>query len=226
MAVVKFGAIVTGVIGSIAGVTYSTYNGRNIVRRKPQPVGRHQGIQPQIRAILGFCTRYWAQLTETQRNLWRAYAQAHPVIDKFGESALNSGFQWFVKLNIIHITAYAGTDIKVVEPPTAEPICTLQTIVASDGPATGQVVITPAFVGTELAADRVQYQRAGPFTSQGKVSVDSFFTSQANAPGDDGPTTYSGLQAEAWYWWRGRYLELDNYPSNWIYAQWQVPTVA
>ena len=224
MAVFQTG--MTGAIkGSVGGLTYTTNKGRHVCKRRSYPVRRHVGTQSLIRATLGWVTRQWGLAGAAIWAEWTAYAQSHLLPDKFGQPSQVSGFNWYVKLNMEQMIAADGVEIVCESPPVADPIFTVNSIVASDGLADGTVVLTPALNGAGDADDFLQIQVAGPFTSEGKQIVDSFFTDMASAAGNAATVDVTDLQVLAWYHFRARYTTLANRASNWVYTQWQAPEV-
>lgn len=226
MAVVILNGVAGGIRGSIGGAVYGNWKGRTTVRRRQPPVARWHGDQPKIRSVGGWVSRQWATVTSANKEFWNEYAASHPVPDKFGQPGLIAGFNWFWAINVNNMLAYGLQALSNDAPPVAEPIASVESIAAADGIADGAVIITPTILGTGIAADKLQLQVAGGFTSPGRVEVDSQFASLTNVDGDEVSVTVTGLQVDAYYWFRMRYLTANNRFSNWVLAQYQAPDVA
>lgn len=100
MATLKFGVIVTGARGTIAGTIFSANAAGPYARgwsrgKSPQTTG-----QAATRARLSLAAQQWALLTDGQRTDWDTWA-ADPAQEKtnsLGEPYYITGFQWFAAL--------------------------------------------------------------------------------------------------------------------------------
>jgi len=102
MALVKYGAGVIQMSGSIAGNTYARNRYGNYVRAKTKPINPNSVLQIAARAAVSFLTTYWAQtLTPVQRTAWNLYASSVAMKNKLGETVYLTGANHFVRSNAI-----------------------------------------------------------------------------------------------------------------------------
>lgn len=204
--------------GSVEGVTFSVWRGVNTVRRKPRPVKRARGTQPDNRSILGYLSRKYSDLSIAQMDAWSAWATDHPESDKYGGTFILSPSQAFIKLN--H-TSKRLSSMESLDPPVEDPVATTQYMAAVAGVAPGDVDLTWTNAGTGIAADVEEIQMAGPFMSKGRRSVFNRFNYKQKVDGNLLLDTVSGLTEQMWYWFRVRYVANTGMTTNWVYAQCQ-----
>lgn len=102
-ALVKYGAGIVQMSGSIAGNTYARNRYGNYVRARTKPVNPNTLRQQQVRAALTVLTERWADtLTAGQRTAWNLYASNVSMTNKLGESIKLSGFNHYLRSNTIH----------------------------------------------------------------------------------------------------------------------------
>lgn len=132
MALIKMGAAVQDIRGSLNGSTYSRNKGGAYIRTKVSPVQPRTPAQLAQRAIFSNNAKAWSgSLTDSQRQAWTSFAAANPLTNVFGDAITISGLAAYQQLN-----AVLGTIGKA-------PI--------SDPPASKAV--TPLAAVTELVAD-------------------------------------------------------------------------
>lgn len=84
--------------GSLRGITASHNKGGLYFRGRTVPTNPNTARQQSMRSIVGGLSQTWSNtLTEAQRQAWRDYAAAVPVVDTLGNSINLSGFNWFIK---------------------------------------------------------------------------------------------------------------------------------
>jgi len=106
MALVKHGAGVVQMSGSIAGTTHARNRFGNYCRARTKPVNPNTVNQGVIRTALSYLTTYWHEkLTSSQRTAWNTYAAAITMNNRLGESIYLTGFNHFVRSNIVRIQA-------------------------------------------------------------------------------------------------------------------------
>ena len=98
--------IFSEVRGSIGGVTFSMNKGVMTAKAKASPVRRMRTTQPSNRAILGYLSRQYSQLSAVNRGLWETWASNHPQTNSLGQSIILSGLQAYVMLN--HVARRIG----------------------------------------------------------------------------------------------------------------------
>lgn len=121
MAIIKLGVTITGVRGTIGGVTFSQNRAGPFARlwsKSSNPLSQKQTAQ---RAIVASMPTNWRTLTPVQQAAWDTWA-ALPAQEKFnrlGDSFFASGFQWYVEINT-RLTI-VGRAIRIAPPITAVP---------------------------------------------------------------------------------------------------------
>ena len=102
MALVKYGGGIMQMSGSLAGNTFARNRSGNYVRSRTKPVNPNSTRQSFIRAGLAFLTSRWStDLTPVQRTAWNLYASSVSMQNKLGESIYLSGFNHYIRSNII-----------------------------------------------------------------------------------------------------------------------------
>ena len=219
MAVVKNPFLSTDARGSIFGLTASWVRGGNIVKKKAKPSTQYRPSQNTARAMLGWLSRQWGELTNDERNSWDAWAIDHPGTDKFGDPFIMSGFNAFVMLNVHAVRMGGGAGMNEL-PPEDPPASAINILTAAIGAvAAGDVDLSWSELGTGVMADYWEVQIAGPFQSKGRVSVESRFVNKAWVAGNVLLTTIGGLDEGMWYWFRVRYMAIDGQTTAWQVAQ-------
>jgi len=99
MATVQFSSLVTDVVGSVGGITFSRNKSGPTVKAKV--VGKKnttagQQIQLQNNNAL---RNQWAALTLTQKQVWNDYATLHTKTNRYGRTKTLTGFNWFISIN-------------------------------------------------------------------------------------------------------------------------------
>lgn len=104
MALVMLGAGVTDIRGSIAGTTFARNAGGNYARARKKPVNPRSPLQNTRRANLAMLAKYWSNdLTEQQREDWRAYAMGTNWTNRLGQSIEINGLAAFIRLNVFQL---------------------------------------------------------------------------------------------------------------------------
>lgn len=101
MAIVKLGATVVGIRGTVGGITYSA-NGAGpyckLWGRGANPRTTKQGV---VRSRVGVMPELWRGLSQGQKDDWNDYA-AEPeqeLVNALGEGYYTTGYAWFVHCN-------------------------------------------------------------------------------------------------------------------------------
>lgn len=88
--------------GSIGGLTASHNKGGQYFRRRSVPTNPNTLRQQIVRAVTGGLVQSWTNdLTDAERQAWRAYAENTPTTDSLGQTIQMSGINAFVKSNAI-----------------------------------------------------------------------------------------------------------------------------
>lgn len=219
MPVVKGPFMSTDARGSAFGLTASFTRGGIIMKKKSRPSTKYEPFLNRVRAILGYLSRQWGELTDAQRNSWDAWAIDHPGTDKFGDPFIMSGFNAFIMLNH-HAVRFGGGAGMNVLPPEDPPPTSILGLTASTGAGdAGDVDLVWTETGAGIADDFWEIQVAGPFQSKGRKSVESRFAFKATTAGNVLLLTVAGLDEGMYYWFRVRYVAADGQISAWNTAQ-------
>ena len=100
MAIVKLGDLVSGIRGSVGGVTYSANTNGPYTRAWSRGPNGRSGKQSARRGILSSLGGQWRGLTAAERNNWAYYifAPCELPYNSLGEVITLSRWQWFCKL--------------------------------------------------------------------------------------------------------------------------------
>ncbi len=100
MALVKFGAGVLGISGSIGGTVFAKNRSGSYIRQRTIPVNPNSPRQVQARSNIQALTQAWnAALTSVQRAAWGLYADSVNVLNRLGETISLSGYNMFIRSN-------------------------------------------------------------------------------------------------------------------------------
>lgn len=127
MARVQYGAMITGLIGSIRGMTYQNNSSGTIVRGRPQTRRTSTIQQTESHNTHIAQLQAWQTLSPSQKDEWTAYAAAWTKINKLGQTKKLTGQNWFesvnIKLNQIGAAAVTSPPAHVL--PSAPPSFTI-----------------------------------------------------------------------------------------------------
>jgi len=125
MALVKYGAGIVQMSGSIAGDVHARNRFGNYIRPRTKPVNPHSARQEAARAIVSFLAEYWhGDLNDTERNLWNVYAAAVAMKNRLGETVHLTGFNHFIRSNAAQLNmgeAVIGAAPDVLSLPEKDP---------------------------------------------------------------------------------------------------------
>lgn len=112
MALVKFGAGIVDMRGSIAGTVFSRNRYGNYARGRTIPVNPNSSRQQAVRNIMGMLVEMWSQLlTPANRAKWDVYAANTNFVNKLGETITLTGYNHFIRSNM----ARQNCGVSVVE---------------------------------------------------------------------------------------------------------------
>lgn len=102
MAIVKYGPPISGIRGSIGGITFSANASGPYAKLWAQPTNPRSPAQSRQRSFLSRMPVLWNALTSLQRANWNtfAHAGAQALINSLGETYFASSFNWFSKCNV------------------------------------------------------------------------------------------------------------------------------
>lgn len=102
MALIKYGAGVIQMSGSIAGNTFARNHFGNYCRAKTKPINPNTSQQSIARACLAFLTTRWSQLLDgDQREAWNMYGSNVAMKNKLGEVVFLTGFNHYIRSNTL-----------------------------------------------------------------------------------------------------------------------------
>lgn len=121
MAIVKYGPLVTGILGQLAGSIFSQNASGPYVKgwaRSSNPRVERQSI---FRANWSALPTAWRGLTGAQQTAWDTYAAlpAQQLTNALGENYFVSGFNWFITINQQRFSV--GDSIRNAAPTVAKP---------------------------------------------------------------------------------------------------------
>ena len=100
MAKILFGAIVADARKKIAGNVFSKSRFGAYVRKKSSPVQPRTNFQRAVRANFSALSKSFSTaLTAAEIAAWNTFASTHSVKDRFGNTQLLTGLQWYQRLN-------------------------------------------------------------------------------------------------------------------------------
>lgn len=107
MALVKFGAGIVAMSGSIAGDVHARNRFGNYKRPRTKPVNPRSQRQMAIRTILMYLAEQWREspMTDVIRTAWQTYADSVNWNNRLGEQVTLTGFNMFIQCNSARLTA-------------------------------------------------------------------------------------------------------------------------
>lgn len=135
MAIIKLGAIVTVIKGSIGGTAFKVQRGTQVMYRKSNGTSRSKLLQNNRLNFARSIFQRWTFLSTTDKNDWNDLATTILFPDKFGVQVNLTGRQLFTKVNINlqgisyypNPTEFFTTDIPFLEISAAEIDLTAET---------------------------------------------------------------------------------------------------
>lgn len=108
-ALVKYGAGIVQISGSIAGDVHARNRSGNYIRPRTKPVNPHSVRQESVKAILSYLAEYWHETMDaTERNLWEVYAAAVAMKNRLGETIHLTGYNHFMRSNTARMNFHPG----------------------------------------------------------------------------------------------------------------------
>ncbi len=130
MAIIKLGAMVVGIRGTMGGVTFSANKSGPYARVWSRSANPRTTFQQDQRSVIAAIPVLWRVLTAMQQAAWDTWA-ALPAQDRtnsLGETISISGFNWFTIINtrLINIGRSTRTAVPTQSRPSAPTILTMQ----------------------------------------------------------------------------------------------------
>lgn len=99
MAVIKLGALISGIRGTVGGVTYSANRSGPYAKSWSRPPIALSPLQAErVSNLAGFAAG-WQALSAANQATWDAYAPTRPLTNSLGETYNASGFNWYCRIN-------------------------------------------------------------------------------------------------------------------------------
>ena len=100
MALIKLGAAVGQISGSVGGVTFSRNAGGAYMRARAIPVNPGSQFQTELRGYLAQLTALWPTLTQAQRDGWAAYSVNVLLPNPLGDQREIGALAHYVRSNV------------------------------------------------------------------------------------------------------------------------------
>lgn len=177
--------LLTGMSGSVGGLTFSHNRGGAYVRDRAIPTQPNTFQQVIVKAIFGTLSGLWSSLlTQAQRDDWDLYAAATPLTDKLGQPFFPTGLNMYIRGNTPSIQS-GGTRVDAGPATAGLPVASVPTvtsITASTDVLSMAFTIGDAWVDLDdhnLLVYASRGQKAsinffkGPYQFAGKVTGDA-----------------------------------------------------
>jgi hypothetical protein len=101
MAIIKIGAPLSGIRGTVGGITFSENGSGPYAKQWARPINPVSPNQSTQRSNFAQVPALWAALTAGQKTAWDTFAAlpAQELTNSLGETYYASGYNWFVKCN-------------------------------------------------------------------------------------------------------------------------------
>ena len=147
MAVVQYTGIVNQIRGKVNGSVFNKSRNAFTLQKKQQQTKGSKGSQFEIRNVFSQVQRAWKDATLTQQSDWAVAAQNNPSRDRFGNQTILSGYNQYIKANILRW--YANDEISPDVVPTTAPPVTITGFTLADlaftRDANGNVIVSFEF---------------------------------------------------------------------------------
>lgn len=118
MAVVQYTGIVNQIRGKVNGSVFNKSRNAFTLQRKQQQTKGSKGSQSEIRNVFSNVQRQWKLATDNEKADWQLAAENNPTRDRFGNQTILSGYNQYIKANILRWYAFDVIS-PVVDPSTA-----------------------------------------------------------------------------------------------------------
>jgi hypothetical protein len=214
MARTEFGAIITGMRGSIGGVTFSASGGLTVAKRKPRPALPTTSGQVASQNVMRQWAPAWKNETPGQRNLWRLYALTVPLVNSLGQTYyLRSLMMYLRYAQFLNTRGMTGTP--AVPGLTGLPVVPTATWSVAAGVLTLDA-LAPAAIGGEVIAGSVLPCTTRTINNPKQVVHSTFTTDGQTLPytvaSDLDVGWTAGTDLKAWVEWR--WMDVNGRLSN------------
>lgn len=128
MAIYRPGPLVGAISGAVGGAVFVNAKGSKVVRHRPRARPPRTPTRTQTlgdgnaQSYQASIAQLWQTLTDKQRQTWGVTALQFPETNRLGQTRPLSGFQFFVRENVLRSWAGMGT---IDEPPVPAIISTI-----------------------------------------------------------------------------------------------------
>lgn len=105
MASIKFASVVSDVRGKVGGTVFARNANGSYIRTLMKPVNKLTALQQIKRNNLAIYANSWRELTDANRGEWNDQISNYPYYNRVGIKSYYTGFQLYMKLNLILETA-------------------------------------------------------------------------------------------------------------------------
>lgn len=104
MARIKVNTIVSDIVGSIGGTTFSNTRAGLVMKNKINRRSVNSTSQQLCNNVMFTCQQAWLGLTTAQRSQWDYFANFYKVSQKGDKSRILNGHELFLKINFYRVT--------------------------------------------------------------------------------------------------------------------------
>lgn len=169
MAIVRYGAGITEIVGSIGGWTFQKNPAGNIIRLRPRQKKYPTEKQSIARNNHIKYLQQYLSLSLTNKRLWSSFAELHTKDNIFGQSKTLTGQNWYEAINYnLHLIGQSETqappdyELPVAVPEYSVNITDEKIEVVFDPPADPEdtsIIIRTTFPTSVLSENIQQYMR-------------------------------------------------------------------
>ena len=196
MAIIKLGVVVTGIRGTIGGMTFTNTLGGPTAKMWSKPGGAVSQKQSMARALMSGWPGIWRNLSDSDKNAWQTWANlpAQVKVNSLGENYYVSGFNWMVTVNTWR--GMMGLAVSNTPPVGAWP--SIPTVTSVDFSLSGgSTVLDLAWANGEFSPGEAVTLYAVQFIGAGRLSQTSGYlhVGTVTDPGAVGESFGSALEA-------------------------------
>lgn len=159
MALIRMSPIVSAISGNLMGLNFANSRNGTIVRRRLQRTNKATQKQTKVRAAFYRLFNRWRDLTDDNRNSWRATAASLPFANRLGVQRQLTGWQLYLRHNLIReIDASLLPRDDAPLPVALRPPLTVSGSFTVGGPYT----LTLTYMGTVTSDDGYYYLDTRP----------------------------------------------------------------
>lgn len=102
---IRLSALATDIKGKAGGSVFARNSGGTYFRNNPSGTGSKKEVAAIQKQKFGTLSTQWRKLTADQKAAWKNAVTDYPTTNAFGESRLPSGYELFMRLNGVLISA-------------------------------------------------------------------------------------------------------------------------